>query len=483
MLHPEQKEAAIWATDKRTLLDLDTALSKLINFKAIQRCNAVDDQFLSPIFLRDKSDGSKRLILNLKHLNEFIRKEHFKIEDMRTALNILDVNDYMCKLDLKDAYLSVPIHKDHKKFLRFEHRNELYEFNALPFGLTSAPFVFTKLLKPALTWLRTKGVRLVVYIDDFLIFGSTIEECIASLNLTSSLLTSLGFPINWEKCALIPKRSCTFLGLTIHSREMLLELPPDKRNRIKSFIKDILKSRKIKVQTVAVCIGTLVAACPAVAYGWLFYKNLEKDKRRALILYKGNTNAFTTLSTGSLRDLHWWADQISQSNNKIRTSSYDMEIYSDASKTGWGAVCAGQEANGLWNESESGQHINFLEIKAAYLALKCFARRSFDKQILLRIDNITALAYINKMGGIKFAQLNDITNRLWKWCMGKKIWVFAEFVASENNLADEGSRLNNPDTEWELSDAAFKEICRTFGNPTIDLFATRINTKCTRYYS
>lgn len=84
--------------------------------------------------------------------------------------------------------------------------------------------------------------------------------------------------------------------------------------------------------------------------------------------------------------------------NKIRSSNFDIEIFSDASRTGWGAVCGNEKANGFWSANEKNKHINYLEIKAAFLGLKHFASSAFDKQILLRID-ITALAYLNKMGG------------------------------------------------------------------------------------
>ena len=93
-------------------------------------------------------------------------------------------------------------------------------------------------------------------------------------------------------------------------------------------------------------------------------------------------------------------------------------------------------------------HINYSEIKAAFLGLRAFFKNCSNKQILLRIDNITALAYINKMGGIKYRSLNYITKKLWEWCRDRDIWVFAEYIASSDNLADEGSRVTNVDIEW-----------------------------------
>ena len=162
---------------------------------------------------------------------------------------------------------------------------------------------------------------------------------------------------------------------------------------------------------------------------------------------------------------------------------YDLVIFSDASTTGWGAVCNKSIANGHWNSFEAKYHINFLELKAVFLALRHFAEDLRDKQILLRVDNITALAYINKMGGIKSQGLNQITREIWEWCKNRKIWIYAEYVASKENPAEGISRISNIDTEWELSADAFKKIKEKFGSPDIDLFASKLNKKCRKYCS
>lgn len=87
------------------------------------------------------------------------------------------------------------------------------------------------------------------------------------------------------------------------------------------------------------------------------------------------------------------------------------------------------------------------------------------------------------MGGTKSRPLNEITREIWEWCKSRSIWIFAEYVASKENLADEGSRVCNLDTEWELADYAFQKIMKKFGRSTIDLFASRINSKCAKYCS
>ena len=87
------------------------------------------------------------------------------------------------------------------------------------------------------------------------------------------------------------------------------------------------------------------------------------------------------------------------------------------------------------------------------------------------------------MGGIKYPHLHDVAHKIWEWCNKKQIWIFAEYIASKENPADKESRITNIDTEWELAKFAFEAIILEFGIPEIDLFATKINKKCSKFCS
>ena len=155
---------------------------------AITASGAEEKGFVSNVFLVPKSEGRWRLILNLKALNQFVIHEHFKMEDIRCVKDLLNWGDYMCKLDLKDAYLSIPIQQSFRKFLKFSWQGKMHEYTALPFGLSAAPRVFTKLLKPILATLRQRGIRLIAYLDDFLIVGKSKKETEEAFQETKALM-------------------------------------------------------------------------------------------------------------------------------------------------------------------------------------------------------------------------------------------------------------------------------------------------------
>lgn len=134
--------------------------------------------------------------------------------------------------------------------------------------------------------------------------------------------------------------------MIINSDEMKVELPTKKRVGIRKTLDKILKKERLNFHDLEKCIGVLVAACPAIAYGWLNYKELEILKQRELNTQNFNPNIEVILLENAIRDLKWWRSQIDTAKNKIRSCSFDLEIFSDASSTGWGATCGELKANG-----------------------------------------------------------------------------------------------------------------------------------------
>ncbi|XP_077136845.1 uncharacterized protein LOC143793691 [Ranitomeya variabilis] len=137
--------------------------------------------FYSPLFLITKPDGSYRTIFNLRRLNTFIRPVTFKMESVRSAIKNLFPNCYMVVLDLKDAYYHLPIHQSHQQFLRvavvIDGQIRHLQYRAMPFGLSIAPRVFTKLLLEVMSFLRLKDTLVIPYLDDLLIVGKNSLQC------------------------------------------------------------------------------------------------------------------------------------------------------------------------------------------------------------------------------------------------------------------------------------------------------------------
>lgn len=481
---PKQNTSCVSRAPFKDSKILQSSIDKLISNGAIQKCKHKKGEFLSPYFLVPKPNGDFRFVLNLKQLNKHIKTDHFKLENLKNVKDLITPNVFMCTIDLKDAYYFVPIAKGSRKYLRFIFENSLYEFRCLPFGLATAPYVFCKLMKPIICYLRSRSLLSVNYLDDFLLIANSESECIKNYEITSRLLCKIGFRINEEKSQRVPLQRCRFLGFVLDSCCMKIFLPEEKVEKSLIHIQRIRDAKTFKIREFAKLIGYLISICPAFTYGWLYTKRLEHLKCKTLRYSQFNFNCTMSLNEDCRTDLVWWVDNIDKSGCKMYHNNFSLEIFSDASRSGWGASCGLKYTRGFWDTSFKERHINYLELMAAFLALKSFAKDFSECDILLRSDNKTVIALINRMGSSKYSHLHDLTKNFWEWCQSRNIWVWASYIASkENIIADRESRLTNIDTEYSLNLNVFREIIIDLGTPEVDLFASYLNKKCSNFVS
>jgi len=155
-------------------------INKLLEKGVIVDSEAESEEVISPIFLREKSDGTHRMILNLKELNKTVEFYHFKMETIHSVIKLIRQNDFMIKIDIKDAYYSIPIALRDQKFFKFEHLGKLYKYTALPNGFSPGPRKFTKAVKVPLSVLRKERITIAAYIDDLISINGHKGKCLQS---------------------------------------------------------------------------------------------------------------------------------------------------------------------------------------------------------------------------------------------------------------------------------------------------------------
>ncbi len=465
---------------------VEEEIHSLISKAAISQVHvdSYNQSFLSNLFIVPKKGGGFRPVINLKCLNEFIKPEHFKMEGMHMLKDVLQQNDFMVKLDLKDAYLTIPLHKDHRKYLRFQWKGVQWEFNCLAFGLACAPRTFTKVLKPVVTHLRRKGLRLIIYLDDLLLMNQNQTILREEAQVATSLFQSLGFMINWEKSVLTPNRQMEFLGFMVDSTKFSLSLPEDKITNIRKECKSLLRLESSSIRVASSLLGKLQATYLAVREAPLRLRALQREKIQTWFRTH-SYEAKMQLTQEVKEDLLWWVTNLSRNCTcTIQVRTPTLIIESDASLTGWGAFCEGSGTGGAWSKEESMKHINELEIMAAFWALKAFASSIRDTTILLRMDNRSAVAYLGRMGGTKSKTLADWAIRIWDWLLNRNLTLKTEYLPGHlNSEADRESRRGQESSDWMLDRSAFKQIMQAYGPLDIDLFASRLNTQLPRFFS
>ena len=189
----------------------------------------------------------------------------------------------------------------------------------------------------------------------------------------------------------------------------------------------------------------MVLSCSSgVEYGPLFYKQLEIEKIDALKKYQGSFEAQMQLSELAKSDIRWWIEKSFQFPKEISHGNPYFTLTTDASLEGWG------EHRGRWlpQEIAENNHINCLELEAGKLGLRALCAKDEGVHILLQLDNVTAVTFINNMGGTHSKPCNNVAREIWLWCLERRIWLTATHIPGiQNETADRVSRKFQDRTE------------------------------------
>ena len=260
--------------------------------------------FYSRLFLVQKASGSWRPIIDLSTLNDYITSSHFHMETPRSVLSSIRPGDWMISLDLQDAYLQVPVHHDSRRYLRFVVAGKSFQFRVLCFGLTTAPQVFTRIMAPVSAIFHRYGVRMLRYLDDWLILASTEIACIHSRDRLLSICTELGIQVNLTKSSLVPTQSLVYLGMEIRSLPFIARPTPVRVNNLIRLIEEFLSTPSPPALLWRRLLGHLSSLTLLVSGGMLRMRLLQlclKDQWDFL-----DDQFQVSWSPLSREDLLWW---------------------------------------------------------------------------------------------------------------------------------------------------------------------------------
>ena len=203
---------------------LATCIQSLLSKNAIERVDNVKSLgFYSRLFLVPKPHQRWRPVIDLSRLNTFLHVEKFKMETPESIRTSLIPGEWVSSIDLSDAYLHIPIHPSSRKYLRFCYKAQVFQFTSLPFGLATAPQVFTMIVKEVKLMALSRGLRIHQYLDDWLIRSQSQEEAQVNTQAVVELTQSLGWIINQEKSELKPTQVFSFVGYEYHLDSALVK--------------------------------------------------------------------------------------------------------------------------------------------------------------------------------------------------------------------------------------------------------------------
>ena len=259
--------------------------------------------FYSRLFVVCKTSGSWRPVIDLSRLNEFVLQTHFKMESNQSVLSSIQRGDCMVSIDLKDAYLQVPVHPDSCQFLRFVV--EVYQFRALCFGLSTARQVFTRVVAPVSVMLHTMGVRILRYLDNWLILASSRSEALWARDEILSLCSHLG-NVNEAKSCLLPTQTSTYLGMVIVSPSLRAFPSPEMVSTLLIKTAEFLSFRRQNVVSWRGLLGRLSSLCHLVPGGRIRMHSLQLLLQENWDFVDESVDLDWTPEIES--DLLWWSD-------------------------------------------------------------------------------------------------------------------------------------------------------------------------------
>ncbi|KAL0161734.1 hypothetical protein M9458_045459, partial [Cirrhinus mrigala] len=441
--------------------------------------------FYSRYFIVPKKDGGLRPIIDLRRLNRSVMKLKFKMLTIKQVVSQIRSEDWFVTIDLKDAYFHISILPQHRKFLRFAFRGKAYQYRVLPFGLALSPRTFTKCMDAALVPLRLQGIRILNYIDDWLILAASESLAARHRDVVLAHMKALGLRLNAKKSVLSPSQRTTYLGVVWDSTTMQARLSPARIESILTAVKRVKEGRSLTVKQFQQLLGLMAAASNVIPFGLLYMRPLQWWLKTKGFSPRGNPLRMIKVTRRGLRALDMWKKPwFLHLGPVLGAPCRRVSLATDASLTGWGAVMSGRSARGLWSGRHLSWHINCLEMLAVFRALKYFLPDLKDRHVLVRTDSTAAVYYINHHGGLRSRPLYKLAHQILVWSQDKLLSLRAVHIPGYLNVgADILSRQGPRPGEWMLHPEVVKQIWRIFGPAQVDLFATRENTQCPLWFS
>ncbi len=353
--------------------------------------------YFSPYIIVPKKSGGLRPILALRILNWAFHKPPFKMLTQKCIFGCFHPRDRSAAVDRKNLYFRVSIFPRHRSVLRFAFEGRTYKYKVLPFRLSLSPRVFTKVVEAALVPLREQGVRILNYLDDWLILAQSQDQDQSTKGLGALAPQLVGPSGQLGKEKTLPDAEDLFSRYGV------------------GFGQSERASRRKRTQLVLNCLNT--------------FKNRTAAPLKQFQRLLGHmAAAVTPLGLLHMRPLqHWLHGQVPRWAWESGTLWVQVTPACRQTFTPWsdlsflrftrmpppragGPRSTGLQFRGVWTGPQLHWHINCLELLAVHLALNRLKRRLRGEHVLVCTDSTATVAYINRQGGQHSRRNSPVTS-------------------------------------------------------------------------
>ena len=457
---------------------LASCIQSLLSKNIIERVKNVKSlRFYSRLFLVPKPHQRWRPVIDLSRLNTFLLVERFKMETPESIRASLIPEEWVSSMGV---VIHIPIHPNSRKYLRFCHKSQVFQFTSLPVGLAMAPQVFTMTVKEVKLMALTRGMRLHQYLDDCLIRAQSQEKAQVNTQTVLDLTQSLGWIINQEKSKLKPAQGFSFVGYEYHLDSALIK-PTQEMAQTSGFdpttqVKTCFDCKMFDVANWVACLNGENG--PG---GTPSYEGLSVSPQGALEIssFVGQPPSWTETISAHLEC--WQNPTNVMKGADLHPKDHSIQLFTDASNEGWGAHLEQASTKGLWSDRAK---------KAIHKCYRAEGGVSGPSKFQGPVPKPNSSGCYGQLNSISLHKHKGRTHSaemctlLWKivtWCHHYQIALKARHIPGcLNVISDLLSRSNQvQSTEWSLhpcSNISFK-------SGFVDIFATGLNHKVPLYVS
>ena len=466
---------------------VESAISELLSLESITEVFA-PPAVINPLSVSIQKSGKKRLILDLRHVNQYLFKSKFRCKDVSIAREVLNPGVFMFSFDLKSGYHHVEIFHEHRQYLSFSWIfssgvTRYFQFSVLAYGLSSAPYLFTKLLKPLVKKWRTEGKSIVVFLDDGLGAAADYSKArISSLSVHADLLKS-GFVPNEEKSLWEPTQVITWLGTVIDTSQCIISATDTRIQSLSedlSFLLDSTHPSLYQVRKLASVCGKIISLVTCVGnVARLMTRNIF-----AVINSAMNWNSMVSLTPGCVDELNFWKVNLVYINGvplwpiKRKPS---RTVYSDASISACGSFITldGKVFHQNWSDFERSQSSTFRELLAVLLSLQAFIDSLRAQTVVWCTDNQNVARIVSI--GSKVPALQRMALDIHRRFLLASVSIDMQWIPRDlNTIADDISKFVDLD-DYSINDGVFYSLDELWGPHTCDRFACYYNAKLPKF--
>ena len=460
---------------------VEDAIFKLLEDGCIQEVSS-PPRCVNPLSVAEEK--KLRLVLDLRHVNPHLHCPKFKYDDLACLSEIFEQNFWFFTWDLKSGYHQVSIRYEHRCFLGFSWTiNDVlrfFIFNVLPFGLCSACFCFTKIIRSFIRRWRSLSHRCLAYIDDGISGYKTRQLAIEASNIQKNDFAESGFIYNIDKSRWDPMQIGQWLGFMIDTIRFQFKIPQEKIQKIEKFILSLLNSNCVTFRGVARLAGLIISVTIAVGpIARLFTRQMC-----FILLHRSRWDDTFIMPHALLEEVKFWHQHIrALSGFEIRPNlQFTLSFHTDASRTAFGGISSNPDfkpVRGMFSSFEQKAGSTFRELKAIYYVLLTHSKKLHVSHVKIFSDNQGACR-ITLVGSRK-KHLQQLAVDIFALSVKYSFVIRTQWIRrDENQIADHLSKFVDFD-DWQINLSTFLLLNAKWGPFTVDRFASYYNNQLNRF--